>query len=49
MHIFLDQVFVATASIKQTSPGEKMELFLGTDLNIKIEVLPSNKKQRKLV
>jgi len=40
MHIFMDSVFVATASIKQTSPGELMELYLGVDINIKIETLP---------
>jgi len=40
MHIFLDSVFVATASIKQTSPNENMELYLGVDINIKIEALP---------
>jgi len=42
MHIFMDSVFVATAKIERTiSPNEKMELYLGIDINIKIEALPS--------
>jgi len=44
MHIFMDGVFVATASVKQTSPGEELELYLGIDINIKIENLPSTEE-----
>jgi len=44
MHIFMDGVFVATASVKQTSPGEELELYLGIDINVKIENLPSTEE-----
>jgi len=37
MSIFIDNFFVSSADLKLTSPGEKMELYLGIDGNIKVE------------
>jgi len=37
MSIFIDNFFVSTTSLKLTSPGEKMELYLGIDGSIKID------------
>jgi len=47
MNTFMDDIFVATSSIKQTSPKEELELYLGTDLNIKIEALPNTQQSSK--
>ena len=38
--VFLDEAFVATASLKQIAPGEVFDLYLGVDERVKVERKP---------
>jgi len=49
--VFIDNFFVSTTSLKLTSPGERMELYLGIDGSIKVEYVsvPQRHGQRSRV
>ena len=38
--VFLDGNFMATSSLKQTSPGEYFNVFLGVDPSVKVQYMP---------
>lgn len=43
--VFLDGSFVATTSIKQTSPEEHFNVFLGVDPSVKVQYMPCKTSQ----
>jgi len=37
IHVFMNDAFVATSSIKNVGPSEKFDLYLGIDEDIKVK------------
>lgn len=45
MNVFIDDYFITTSKLEQTLPGDKINLFLGIDNGVKVNILPIQKHE----
>jgi len=45
MNVFIDEFFITTSKLQQTVPGDKINMYLGIDAGVKVNIKPVHKQE----